>query len=649
MHFQNPTIFYFLWLLIIPIIVHLFQLQKFVKVPFTNVAFLQKIFQENRKSSKIKKWLILATRLLLFLSLLFAFSQPYFSNKNTTKNLTNFIYLDNSLSTIAEGEKGILLKNVIQEIIENTSAEETFSLLTNTEFFENLSYEELKNKLLLVKNSSISPDFESILLKISKIQNNKSKDLHKSILISDFQSTYENMFTNVTTDFSAIKLKNNKENNISLDSIYISKNTNDIITVNAIVKNQGEKKEGIPIALYDKKKLINKQSFSIENNSTTTLSFSLQNSTELEGEIKITYSDIFPFDNSKIFTLNRAKKINVLSIGKPNKFLSKIYVKNEFNFTFSSLQNLDYNAISKQELIILNEIENIPATLANTLVDFSNKGGSVVIIPNTTINISSYNSFFRKVSSFIIQTKKTDSLKITSINFDHPVFKNVFSKKVNNFQYPSTKEFFNSNNRDISSIISFENNTTFIGQVNSTGKKIYWFANSLTDNISNFSKSPLIVPVFYNFAKLSFKNTQLYYEIGKINQIDVNVKLNKDEILSIKNRNSSFIPQQQTYQNKVVLSLNNLDLEPDYFYVTKDKDTIQTLALNPPKSESLLKFLDEKTTSFTNKNIVFYTSVEDYFKEQNKKNEVHWLWKWFLALAIVSLLLEILILKFYKP
>ncbi len=649
MHFQNPTIFYFLWLLIIPIIVHLFQLQKFVKVPFTNVAFLQKIFQENRKSSKIKKWLILATRLLLFLSLLFAFSQPYFSNKNTTKNLTNFIYLDNSLSTIAEGEKGILLKNAIQEIIENTSAEETFSLLTNTEFFENLSYEELKNKLLLVKNSSISPDFESILLKISKIQNNKSKDLHKSILISDFQSTYENMFTNVTTDFSAIKLKNNKENNISLDSIYISKNTNDIITVNTIVKNQGEKKEGIPIALYDKKKLINKQSFSIENNSTTTLSFSLQNSTELEGEIKITYSDIFPFDNSKIFTFNRAKKINVLSIGKPNKFLSKIYVKNEFNFTFSSLQNLDYNAISKQELIILNEIENIPTTLANTLVDFSNKGGSVVIIPNTTINISSYNSFFRKVSSFIIQTKKTDSLKITSINFDHPVFKNVFSKKVNNFQYPSTKEFFNSNNRDISSIISFENNTTFIGQVNSTGKKIYWFANSLTNNISNFSKSPLIVPVFYNFAKLSFKNTQLYYEIGKINQIDVNVKLNKDEIVSIKNRNSSFIPQQQTYQNKVVLSLNNLDLEPDYFYVTKDKDTIQTLALNPPKSESLLKFLDEKTTSFTNKNIVFYTSVEDYFKEQNKKNEVHWLWKWFLALAIVSLLLEILILKFYKP
>ena len=55
MQFKNLEILYFLALLIIPILVHLFQLQKFVKVPFTNVAFLQKIQQETRKSSHIKK------------------------------------------------------------------------------------------------------------------------------------------------------------------------------------------------------------------------------------------------------------------------------------------------------------------------------------------------------------------------------------------------------------------------------------------------------------------------------------------------------------------------------------------------------------------------------------------------------------------
>ena len=38
----------------------------------------------------------------------------------------------------------------------------------------------------------------------------------------------------------------------------------------------------------------------------------------------------------------------------------------------------------------------------------------------------------------------------------------------------------------------------------------------------------------------------------------------------------------------------------------------------------------------------------DAVQEIDKKNKVHWLWKWFLIAAIVSLLAEILILKFFK-
>ena len=52
--------------------------------------------------------------------------------------------------------------------------------------------------------------------------------------------------------------------------------------------------------------------------------------------------------------------------------------------------------------------------------------------------------------------------------------------------------------------------------------------------------------------------------------------------------------------------------------------------------------------SKNNKNISTSDSIKDFLREINEKSEVHWLWKWFLALAIVSLLLEILILKFFK-
>ena len=119
MYFKNPEVLYFLVLLIIPILVHLFQLQKFVKVPFSNVAFLQKLVQETRKSSRIKKWLILIIRLLLFTAIILAFSQPYLSNKKADLKQHNFIYLDNSLSTNTKGKKGNLLKISAQEIIES--------------------------------------------------------------------------------------------------------------------------------------------------------------------------------------------------------------------------------------------------------------------------------------------------------------------------------------------------------------------------------------------------------------------------------------------------------------------------------------------------------------------------------------------------
>jgi hypothetical protein len=154
MQFQNPEVLYFLALLIIPILVHLFQLQKFVKMPFTNVAFLQKLVQQTRKSSRIKKWLILATRLLLFLAIIFAFSQPYFSDKKTDINQHTFVYLDTSLSTNAEGEKGNLLQIAAQEIIENASKKDSYSLQTNTDYNKDITFDELKKKLLNVKNTS---------------------------------------------------------------------------------------------------------------------------------------------------------------------------------------------------------------------------------------------------------------------------------------------------------------------------------------------------------------------------------------------------------------------------------------------------------------------------------------------------------------
>ncbi|WP_375240321.1 BatA domain-containing protein [Polaribacter sp.] len=645
MQFKNPEILYFSALLIIPIIVHLFQLQKFVKIPFSNVAFLQKIQQQTRKSSRIKKWLILATRMLLFTAIVFAFSQPYFSNKNIDKKQHNFIYLDNSLSTNTKGEKGDLLKVAAQEIIKNSSLKSSYSLLTNSNFYENISNNELKNVLLKVEKTTKNLDLESILLKLNLNNKNKTNTLNKNILISDFQNTYKNEFTNVTQELSLIQLQSSKKNNISIDSVFISNKNNNNFTVNVVINNIGTKQNNVPIALFNKDILVSKQTFPIKENSKKTITFTVKNSLDFSGKTTLTYSDTFGFDNTYYFTLNNNQKTNILSIGNSANFLQKIYTENEFNFSEKSLQNVNYNALKNQQLIILNELKEIPEILKNSLEDFLKNGGNLVIIPNQKTNISSYNLFLKNLKIGSIKNIKKDTLKITSINFKHPIFENVFSKNISNFQYPSVNNHYPITG-NISSIISFENNTPFISKF--INKNIYFVSSSLDKNSSNFINSPLVVPVFYNIAKASFTYPKLAYNLNEENKIEVKVKASKDEILSITSKKSSFIPLQRAYQNKVVINTTEQPQEAGFYQIKKQDSILKELAFNNPKEESSLQFLNLNDLK-EQKNIITYNSIKDVFTEINKNNEVQWLWKWFLALAIVSLLLEIFILKFYKP
>ena len=160
--------------------------------------------------------------------------------------------------------------------------------------------------------------------------------------------------------------------------------------------------------------------------------------------------------------------------------------------------------------------------------------------------------------------------------------------------------------------------------------------------------SPLIVPIFFNFGKFSFQHSQLYYYLEKENQIDVEIQLQKDEILEISNSNSTFIPSQQVFQNKVKITTKEQPSEAGFYNIQRKKEINEIIAFNMPKEESILQFLDISNLKDESNDINISSSISTAFQKMNKKNEVQWLWKWFLALAIVSLLLEILILKFYK-
>ena len=648
MQFKNPEVFYFLLVLIIPILIHLFQLKKFKKIAFTNVQFLQKINLETRKSSRLKKILVLATRILSFLALLFTFSQPYFSDRKVGEKSHNFIYLDNSMSLNTNEENGKKLILAAQEIIEYASENSNFSLLTNEELFSNISKKELNIYLKKIKFSTNNSAITDRITTIQSEINNKTNSLHNSILISDFQSIKKklnNGFTNVTTPFYFINLKPNTKSNISIDSVFINRTIDDKKIISVVIRNQGEAKINIPIALYNSSKLINKRSFTIQENEVKEIEFPIVNFLNFRGKLQIKYNDVFLFDNTFYFTINTPNKTTILNIGKKADYFSKIYTNENFKFTHSSLKNVNYNLIPTQQLIILNQLKSISSILEKSILQHIKNGGHLLIIPDQNIEITSYNSFFNKITSGSILSYTNDSLKITSINFQHPLYSGVFSKQVTNFQYPSTAFKYNHNLQG-DEILSFEDKTPFLQEITNPFSKIYWFSSPIDNRSSNFINSPLIVPTLFNIGKQSLNFAKPYYILQKQNTIEINKKIKKDQILKISKPSKSFIPLQQVFGNKVILSTNEEPKDPGFYKISIKNDTLETIAYNISSNESLLSFYN--INNIENKNIQVYNSVKELFKEKNEKNEVQWLWRLFLAIAIVSLLLEILILKFFR-
>ena len=399
--------------------------------------------------------------------------------------------------------------------------------------------------------------------------------------------------------------------------------------------------------MYNNSKLINKRSFSIKENEVKIIEFPILNLQKFKGKIQLTFNDTFLFDNSFYFTINTPKKTTVLNIGRTSNSFSKVFTKEDFLFTNSTLDKLDYNLIQSQQLIILNQLKSITNVLETSILQFVKNGGHLLIVPDQNINITTYNSFFSKITSGSIFNYKKDSLKITEINFQHPLFIGVFSKQVTNFQYPYSSYSYN-HNLEGNKILSFQNKTTFLQEITNPFSKIYWFSSPLDYKSSNFINSPLIVPTLFNIGQQSLELAKPYYILQEENTIEINKKIKKDEILKISNAGYSFIPLQQTYSSKVALTTNENPKDVGFYDISLKKDTLATVAYNISPTESLLSYYDLDTIKKENKNIHVYSSVEELFKEINEKNKVQWLWRLFLAIAIVSLLLEILILKFFK-
>lgn len=674
MNFLYPGFLFALLAIAIPIVIHLFNFRKYKRVYFSNVAFLKEVKEQNSSRQNLKNLLILLCRILAIVFLVLAFARPYFTNGNQADlgvRKVVSIFVDNSYSMDAVNKEGSLLdeaKRTAKKIVNSYALNDKFQLLTND--FEGkhqrlLNKEEILSAIDEIKVSAIHRELQQVINRQQAVFTGGGSYI--SYIISDFQESFagkEPIKKEEGNQISLIKLNANALPNIAVDSVsFLSPvhlpGTSEKIVIK--VRNYSdEDAQNIPLKL-----LINNQQKAVANvtvkagqSKYDTLSF---NGLTTGWQKAVVSIKDFPltFDDNLNFTFNVNQNQSVLVINgklELSKYIDALYGADPY-FKLSRVpeNNINYAVIPKFSLVVLNALQNPSTGLANELKNYINNGGSVVIFPDAGVNKEVYNQFLKVLGLPIVeQVNKTD-VKVSQVELKHPLFKDIFEQLPEKMDLPQVHEYFTyakTQGQYQENLMQLPLGNFFLARFSKGAGSVYLLSSGLNETESNFARHPLFIPVMYKIAFSSAKDLPLFYTVGKDHSIETTqTTLGKNQTLKITNDNFEVIPEVKQNANRTLLYIDDQIKKAGFYEVKKADSTLAVVAFNDDRSESLMKFSAQGDLEelFGKQHIRFTdTSNKSIQSAVNVKNNGTELWKLCLILCLVSILTEILLVRFYK-
>jgi len=680
MEFLYPNALWFLFLLAIPIIIHLFHFRRHKTLYFSSLKFIQFVEQENKSAKKIKNLLVLIARLLVLTFLILAFARPTFTNSASTsevgKNVVA-IYIDNSYSMSAKGTEGELLseaREMVRRVITNAPTETGFLLNTNKldgieqrivskmeaiEYLDKITYSPLTRKTDEVLNWQ-----KAFLEKENQEQQRIGKK--QFLVLSDFQKntfSTKNLKKDEENTFFPIQLITQKIENVTIDSIWFA---------NPFHKKGDPNELFIQLHNYSNKDALNMELhlelgkskrdmfLDIPANKKVQTSFQF---TETEfgiktGKLTVNDKQLF-WDDDFYFSYTVAKKSNVLIInGKDaSTDVQKVFNVEPFYET-KSISEFEFSKdnLNSANLLVLNGLNEIPSGLVSEISDFSNEGGSVFILPGANIQKNDYANLLEQLNLPSLGNINSAGVKVNKIQYKDPFFKGVFEKENENLNVPSiSKAYAASQLRQSTaySLIELKNGEPLLLRSN---QNAYLFLSSLQADFSNFSSNALFPTILLRAGEFSVRSYPLFSMIGKEGKIPVYEEIQNDNPLKLLSKSIEFIPLTQKIGSRSYFSVSGMEavekLKPGNYDIVND-GIIGNLAMNYDRTESNNSLMEKEAIieAFLSqgiKNCNFSTIQEGQSKSPIVIDEPTKFWRILLLLSLVFILFEVALLKFWK-
>lgn len=683
MKFADSSFLFALALVIIPILIHFLHFKRYKTVYFSQVNFLKTLLNESRKKNNLKQFTMLLCRIFTIAAVVFAFAQPYIPlNSNAQLSSTNTvgIYIDNSFSMNSQGENGTLLEAAKAKAIDlakSFSPGTNFLLLTNDANPNqrlSLNREQLFTQIGQIQSSaSAMESSKAVRVLQNEIEVQYPKAMPQLYLLSDFQKKFSDLDQLEPKDHSQIYLLpfvQPQVNNLLIDTCWLDfpgRLSNQIEKLTVRITNQSDKAyNNVPLRLFVNDSLKALTAINLKAGESIEKELSYQNGKEGIQNCRVELNDYpITYDNSFYFSYEVAGQINTLVISqqgeKASQWLNLLFDGSEqIKLDQMSYDRLQLSRVAAYQCIYLLNLPALPEGLQNTLVNFIDNGGSLVIFPGEEIDLNSYNRFFNRLQVAHFGVINNTKLKVDHLNLQNHLFREVFTRQYDRLNLPEIRKSYRTQlpvQSMSNAILTNNDGSVALREFNLEKGQLYQFNFPLTADATNFFQHPLFVPVIYNMALHSYFPQTIQYRVE--NNTSLSLHLHHKQLTA----DPVYL---QDYAGKLNVQLtapngngDQLRFNPDefvhvagFYRITQDGKTIAPLAFNYNRDESDMNFysMDELNQLAGQKGSfqVYNTETPDWLGQYDAKANLIELWKYFLLLGLFFAVAELLIIRFWK-
>ncbi len=693
MVFLNPAILFGLLAASIPILIHLLNLRKLKKIEFSTLQFLKELQKQKIRRIKIKQWLLLALRVMIILFLVTAFARPTLEGvalggtTSAAKTTAVFIFDDTfSMSVIdARGSYFNQAKEIMLDLLKNFQEGDEIAVINISgnnpeELKPTTNLSEIINSIQEISISNVSGSIHNSLIKAARIIS-ESKNFNKEIyILTDFQQG------RITDESAASDLGELLDQNIKLYTVQVSGGdvfnaaiTNIKVRSQIFEKNKPISFEvtvtnfaatpalNVVVSLFmdDERKV--QQSVDIGAGQSQVLS--METIADRTGFIKI-YAEIeddaILHDNRRYTNIFIPDQIPVLILSDNEAdaaFLNLALTAADNDKTLN-ITSRNLSQIASVDLIRFKTVFVIGSGSGKRLErlnSFVNSGGGLVLMPGSGTTLDGYQALTSALnlpqpSASIGRINDASNIfNFDNVEFGHPLFSELFVKKEKrNVESPDIYHYFRISTAGLGrNIITMNDGSSFLGEyLNGSGKRLL-FNLAPVLGWSNFPLKSIFAPLLHKSVfYLSAADRRADDHIAG-SRVNLNLRGNVSPQLRIEQPEDSEEIINRTGDISNFIDFENTSHVGNYKVFAGD-ELIEMFAVNTDPLESTVSYVTRSEfeeyldkINFKGKHIAIDRDMNpaEVILQARFGSE---LWKYFLVVALLLALIEMLIARNVK-